>query len=48
MIQVIEALKNQHVDEKIELFRKDYIKILEQYTLENVLRMGYLIVMAKK
>ena len=29
MIQVIEALKNQHVDEKIELFRKDYIKILE-------------------
>ncbi len=48
MIQVIEALKNQHVDEKIELFRKDYIKILEQYTLENVLRMGYLVVMAKK
>ena len=48
MIQVIEALKKQNDEEKIELFRKDYTKTVEQYTSDNVLRMGYLMVMAKK
>jgi hypothetical protein len=32
MIQVIEALQKQNDEEKIELFRKDYIKTLEQFT----------------
>ncbi|MDN5845834.1 MAG: methyltransferase domain-containing protein [Candidatus Nitrosocosmicus sp.] len=48
MIQVIEALQKQNDEEKIGLFRKDYIKTLEQYTSENVLRMGYLISVSKK
>ena len=48
MIQVIEALQKQHDEEKIELFRKDYIKTLEQYISDNILRMGYLITIAKK
>ena len=48
MIQVIEALKKQNEGGKIESFRKDYVKTLQQYTSENVLRMGYLIVIAKK
>ena len=48
MIQVIEALRKQNDVEKMELFRKDYIKTLKQYISENVLRMGYLVVKAKK
>lgn len=48
MIQVIEALENQHDEEKIKLFRKDYTKTLEQYISDNVLKMGYLITIAKK
>ncbi len=48
MMQVIDALQKQNDEEKIELFRKDYIKTLGQYTSENVLRIGYLILVAKK
>ena len=44
MIQVIEALGK----DKIESFREDYIKTLKQYTLDSVLRLGYLITIAKK
>jgi ubiquinone/menaquinone biosynthesis C-methylase UbiE len=48
MIQVMDALKKQQDYEKIEVFRKDYIKTLEQYISDNMLRMGYLITVAKK
>jgi len=48
MIQVINTLKKQQDYERIELFRKDYIKILKQYITDNVLRMGYLITVATK
>lgn len=48
MIQVMDALKKQQDYEKIEIFRKDYIKTLEQYISDNMLRMGYLITVAKK
>ena len=48
MIQVVNTLKKQHNNEKIELFRKDYVKTLQQYITDNVLRMGYLITVAKK
>ncbi len=48
MIQVIDALQKRNDEGKIELFRKDYTKTLEQYISENVLRMGYLVVMANK
>lgn len=48
MIKVIEALRKQNDKKKIELFKKEYVKTLEQYISENVLRLGYLIVVAKK
>ncbi len=48
MIQIINTLKKQHNYKRIELFRKDYVKTLKPYMSDNVLRMGYLIVMAKK
>lgn len=46
MIQVIYTLKKQQDYERIELLRKDYIKILKQYIKDNVLRLGYLITVA--
>ena len=48
MIQVIEALKKQNEKDKIESFRKDYIKTLEYYICNNELRLGYLITVATK
>jgi hypothetical protein len=48
MIQVMEALKNQNDKEKIESFRKDYVRTLEQYICDNVLRFGYLITVTRK
>lgn len=48
MIQVIEALKKQNEKDKIESFKKDYIKTLEYYSCDNELRLGYLITVATK
>ena len=48
MIQVVNTLKEQQDYDRIELFRKDYIKTLQQYITDNVLKMGYLMTVAKK
>lgn len=48
MIQVIEALKKEDDEDKIESFRKEYVKTLEQYISDNVLRMGYIVAIGKK
>ena len=48
IIQIVEALKKQNDEAKIELFRKEYVKTLEQYVSDNILRLGYLITIAKK
>ena len=48
MIQVVDTLKKQHDHEKIESFRKEYVNTLQQYISDNVVRMGYLITVAKK
>jgi SAM-dependent methyltransferase len=48
MIQVVESLKKQHDYEKIESFRIEYVNTLQQYISDNVLRLGYLITVAKK
>ena len=48
MIQVIEALKKENDEGKIESFRKEYVNTLERYISENVLRLGYLVVIGKK
>jgi SAM-dependent methyltransferase len=44
MIQVINSLEK----DKIESFKKDYIKTLVSYISDNALRLGYLITIAKK
>jgi len=48
MIQVVDTLKKQHDHEKIESFRIEYVNTLQQYISDNVVRMGYLITVAKK
>ncbi len=48
MIQVIEALKDGNNESRIKSFKKDYINILEQFVSNNMLRMGYLLTVAKK
>jgi len=48
MIQLIQALQKENNTEKIESLRKDYLKTLEPYILDNVVRMGYLLTIATK
>lgn len=48
MIQLLQSLKKQNNDEKIDSFRKDYLKALEPYVDGNVLRLGYLLTIGKK
>ena len=48
MIQVVNTLKEQQDYNRIELFRKDYIKTLQKYITDNVMKMGYLMTVAKK
>ena len=48
MIQVMAALEKEEDEDKIESFRKDYIKTLELYISNNELRLGYLITIARK
>lgn len=48
MIQLLQSLKKQNKDEKIESLRKDYVKALEPYVDGNVLRLGYLLTIGKK
>ena len=48
MIQIIDAIKNENDESKIKSCREDYVSILKQYISDNVLRLGYLITIAKK
>lgn len=48
MIQVIEALKKENGEGKIESFKKEYVNTLKRYITDNVLRMGYLIAIGIK
>ena len=48
MTQVIEALKNENEEDKIKSFRDEYTNILKKYFSDNILRMGYLVTIAKK
>jgi len=48
MIQAVEFLKKRHRNDKIESFRKDYVQTLQQNISDNVLRLGYLMTVAKK
>ena len=47
MIQLIQALQKENNTE-IESLRKDYLKTLEPYIHDNVVRMGYLLTIATK
>ena len=48
MIQLIRALEKENKIEKIELIRQDYLKTMEQYIRDNIVRLGYLLTIATK
>lgn len=48
MIQLIQSLKRENNDEKIETLRKEYLNTVEPYIVDNVVRLGYLLVVAAK
>jgi SAM-dependent methyltransferase len=48
MIQLIRALVKENKLEEIELIRKDYLKTLEPYMHDNIVRLGYLLTIATK
>ena len=48
MIQLIRALEKENKLEKIESIRRDYLKTLEPYMHDNMVRLGYLLTIATK
>lgn len=48
LIQLIQALEEEDKMEKIELIRQDYLKTLEPYIRDNIVRLGYLLTIATK
>lgn len=48
MIQLIRALEKENKVETIESIRQDYLKTLEPYIYDNIVRLGYLITIATK
>jgi SAM-dependent methyltransferase len=48
MIQLIQELVKENNMEKIELIRQDYLKTLEPYMGDNIVRLGYLLTIAAK
>ena len=48
MIQLIRALEKENKLEKIESIRQDYLKTLEPYMHDNMVRLGYLLTIATK
>lgn len=48
MIQLIESFRKSDNNEKIESLRKEYLKAVEPYIVDNVVRLGYLITIATK
>jgi hypothetical protein len=48
MIQLIQSFKRENNDEKIEILRKEYLNTVEPYIVDNVVRLGYLLVVAAK
>jgi len=48
MIQLIRALEKENKVETIESIRQDYLKTLEPYIYDNIVRLGYLLTIATK
>lgn len=48
MIQLIQALVKENKLEEIESIRQDYLKTLEPYIHDNIVRLGYLLTIATK
>lgn len=48
MVQLIDSMRKGDNNEKIELLRKEYLKTIEPYIVENAVRLGYLITIATK
>ncbi|WP_458746033.1 class I SAM-dependent methyltransferase [Candidatus Nitrosocosmicus sp. T] len=48
MIQLIQSIKRENNNEKIESLRKEYLNTVEPYIVDNAVRLGYLLVIAAK
>ena len=48
LIKVTQILNNQDSSDKVKSLRADFLKILGPYIADNVLRLGYLLTIAKK
>lgn len=48
MVQLIQTLKREKNNEKIESLRNEYLKTIEPYVVDNAVRLGYLLVVATK
>jgi SAM-dependent methyltransferase len=48
LVQLIQALEEENKMEKIELIRQDYLKTIEPYIHDNIVRLGYLLTIATK
>lgn len=48
LLKTIEVLKNQNSVEQINSFRDDFLRAIEPYVVENNIRLGYLLTVARK
>lgn len=48
MVLLIESLLKSYNNEKLESLRKEYLKAIEPYIVDNAVRLGYLITVATK
>ena len=48
LIKVTQILNNQDKSDKAKLLRDDFLRMLEPYIIDNGLRLGYLLTVAKK
>jgi hypothetical protein len=48
LLKTIEVLKNQDSVEQINSFRDDFLRAIEPYVVENNIRLGYLLTVARK
>jgi len=48
LLKTIQLLKNQSSDNQINLFRDDFLRAIDPYVVENSIRLGYLLTVARK
>ena len=48
MLQLIQNLQNDNKTDKIDALRSEYLRAIEPYIIDNMVRLGYLITIIKK